>query len=216
MNELFDKIKKVVKDGDEEAVKELINEALAQNLTSKSILEEAMMPAMQEIGEQFSKNEAFIPELLCAAEAMNAGIEVLKTRFGGAVRNKGRIILGTVEGDIHTIGKNLVRICLESAGYEVMDIGENIKAQGFVQAYIKDKPNILGMSALLSSTALCMEQVIKEVRGVDPTAKIIIGGAPITKAFADKIGANGYASNAFDAIQLVGGLIKRNIGDGSI
>ena len=163
---------------------------------------------MREIGEQFSRNEAFIPDLLIAAEAMNAVVEILKPCFGGTVSNKGRIILGTVEGDIHTIGKNLVRICLESAGYEVLDIGENIQAQDFVQAYIKEKPNIMGMSALLSSTAHCMEQVIKEVRGVDPTAKIIVGGAPVTQAFADKIGASGYAPNAFDAIQLVSRLIR--------
>ena len=96
---------------------------------------------------------------------MNAGIEILKPHFTGAIRNKGRIILGTVEGDIHTIGKNLVKICLESAGYEVLDIGENIKAQDFVKAYVKEKPDILGMSALLSSTATFMESVIREVPG---------------------------------------------------
>jgi 5-methyltetrahydrofolate--homocysteine methyltransferase len=207
MNQLFDKIKTAITAGDDVAVKELVNEGLAQKLTPKTILEEAMMPAMKEIGEQFSRNEAYIPDLLVAAQAMNAGVEVLKTRFSGAITNKGRIILGTVEGDVHTIGKNLVMICLESAGYEVMDIGQDIKAQDFVQAYMRDKPDVLGLSALLSSTALCMEQVIKDVRGVDPAAKIIIGGAPITQAFADKIGASGYAANAFDAIQLVDGLM---------
>jgi 5-methyltetrahydrofolate--homocysteine methyltransferase len=207
MNQLFDKIKTAITAGDDVAVKELVNEGLAQKLTPKNILEEAMMPAMKEIGEQFSRNEAYIPDLLVAAQAMNAGVEVLKTRFGGAITNKGRIILGTVEGDVHTIGKTLVMICLESAGYEVMDIGQDIKAQDFVQAYMRDKPDVLGLSALLSSTALCMEQVIKDVRGVDPAAKIIIGGAPITQAFADKIGASGYAANAFDAIQLVDGLM---------
>ncbi len=208
MSELFDKIKTAVKEGDDEAVKLLVKEGLDRRLPPQTILEEAMMPAMQEIGEQFSRNEAFIPELLVAAEAMNAGVEVLKIRFGGTIRNKGRIILGTVEGDIHTIGKNLVRICLESTGYEILDIGENVKAHNFVEAYIQKKPKILGLSALLSSTALCMEQVINEVRKVDPAARIIIGGAPITQSFADKIGASGYAPNAFDAMKLVDRLLK--------
>lgn len=167
-----------------------------------------MMPAMQEIGERFSRNEAFISELLVAAEAMNAGVNMLEKHTDGAIRNKGKIILGTVEGDIHTIGKNLVRICLEGAGYEVKDLGENIKAQKFVDAYIEQKPEALGLSALLSSTALCMEDVIKEVRKVIPSARIIVGGAPITQAFAEKIGASGYAPNAFEAVQLVERLLK--------
>ena len=166
------------------------------------------MPAMQEIGEQFSRNEAYIPELLVAAEAMDAGVNVLKKHIGGEIRNKGQVILGTVEGDIHTIGKNLVRICLENAGYEVLDLGEDIKAKNFVEAYVQKKPEVLGLSALLSSTALRMEEVIKKVREVDPSAKIIVGGAPITQDFADKIGASGYAPNAFDAIKLVDGLLK--------
>jgi 5-methyltetrahydrofolate--homocysteine methyltransferase len=207
MNMLLDEIKKAVREGEEDKTKELVEQALAQQLQPRNVLEQAMMPAMQEIGEMFSRNEAFISELLCAAEAMNAGIEILKPHFTGAIRNKGRIILGTVEGDIHTIGKNLVKICLESAGYEVLDIGENIKTQDFVKAYVKEKPDILGMSALLSSTAVFMESVIREVRAVDKSARIIVGGAPVTQAFADKIGASGYASNAFDSIQLVNNLL---------
>ena len=206
-NMLLDEIKKAVREGEEDKTKELVAQALTQHLQPRDVLEQAMMPAMQEIGEMFSRNEAFISELLCAAEAMNEGIAILKPHFTGAIRNKGRIILGTVEGDIHTIGKNLVKICLESAGYEVVDIGENIKAQDFVKAYIKEKPDILGMSALLSSTAIFMESVIREVRAADPSARIIVGGAPITQAFADKIGASGYAPNAFDSIQLVNNLL---------
>lgn len=208
MDQLFDKIKTAIKEGDDEAVKQLVNEGLVQKLAPRTILEEAMMPAMQEIGEQFSRNEAYIPELLVAAEAMDAGVNVLKKHIGGEIRNKGQVILGTVEGDIHTIGKNLVRICLENAGYEVLDLGEDIKAKNFVEAYVQKKPEVLGLSALLSSTALRMEEVIKKVREVDPSAKIIVGGAPITQDFADKIGASGYAPNAFDAIKLVDGLLK--------
>jgi 5-methyltetrahydrofolate--homocysteine methyltransferase len=208
MSALIEKIKAAVKDGDDEAVKQLVTEALAEKLAPRTILEQAMMPAMQEIGEMFSRNEAFIPELLVAAEAMDAGVNILKTRFGGEIRNKGVVMLGTVEGDIHTIGKNLVKICLESAGYEVVDLGENIKAEAFAEAYTRSKPQVLGLSALLSSTALCMKDVIQQVRQAVPSAKIIVGGAPITQDFADKIGASGYAPNAFDAAKLVDSLLK--------
>lgn len=208
MELIFDRIKIAVKDGDDESTKILVAEALASKLSPRAILEEAMMPAMQEIGEMFSKNEAFIPELLVAAEAMNAGVDLLKTQFGGDIRHKGIVMLGTVEGDIHTIGKNLVRICLESAGYEVLDLGENIMARDFAEAYAQKKPQVLGLSALLSSTALCMREVIYEVRKAVPSAKIIVGGAPVTQDFADKIGATGYAPNAFDAAKLVDSLLK--------
>jgi len=208
MDQLFDEIKRAVQDGDDEAVKHLVNEGLLKKLAPRVILENAMMPAMQEVGEKFSRNEAFISELLVAAEAMNAGVSMLEMHSERAIRDRGKVILGTVEGDIHTIGKNLVRICLEGAGYEVKDLGENIKAQKFVDAYIEQKPEVLGLSALLSSTALCMEDVIKEVRKVIPSARIIVGGAPITQAFAEKIGASGYASNAFEAVQLVERLLK--------
>jgi 5-methyltetrahydrofolate--homocysteine methyltransferase len=208
MSALLDDIKKAVREGEEETVRDLVRRALAENVPPRTVLEQAMMPAMQEIGEQFSRSEAFISELLCAAEAMHAGIEILKPHFAGTVKNKGRIILGTVEGDIHTIGKNLVKICLESAGYEVLDIGENIKAQAFAEAYVREKADVLGMSALLSTTAVYMESAIKAVRAVDPAARIIVGGAPITQNFADRIGASGYAANAFDSIQLVNALLK--------
>jgi 5-methyltetrahydrofolate--homocysteine methyltransferase len=208
METIFDKIKSAIKDGDDEGTKQLVAEALSNKLEPRAILEEAMMPAMQEIGELFSKNEVFIPEMLVAAEAMNAGVDMIKARIGSEIRHKGMVMLGTVEGDIHTIGKNLVKICLESAGYEVMDLGENIKAAAFAEAYVQKKPKVLGLSALLSSTALSMRDVIQEVRKADPSAKIIIGGAPITQAFADKISASGYAPNAFDATKLVDNLLK--------
>ena len=208
MDTLLIKIKEAVKDGDDEATKILVAEALSGNLEPRAILEEAMMPAMQEVGDLFSKNEVFIPEMLVAAEAMSAGVDLLRDRLGGEVRHKGTVMLGTVEGDIHTIGKNLVRICLESAGYEVIDLGENIKAQDFARAYAQKKPAVLGLSALLSSTALAMQGIIQEVRKTDPSARVIVGGAPITQEFADKINASGYAPNAFDATILVDRLLK--------
>ncbi len=207
MDELLE-IKRAIKDGDEDAVARLVRDALGDKLLPQAILDEAMMPAMREIGEMFSRNEAFIPDLLISAEAMNAGVDVLKANIGSEMANKGRIVLGTVQDDIHTIGKNLVRICLESAGYEVTDAGENITADAFAALYAEKKPDILGLSSLLSSTALFMTDVIARVRAVDPAARIIVGGAPITQEFADEIGASGYARNAFEAVKLVERLLR--------
>lgn len=162
-------------------------------------MEEAMMPAMEDIGERFSRGEAFIPELIVAAEAMQRGMEALKPRLGGEERGRGLVVLGTVHGDIHSIGKNLVRMCLEGAGFEVVDIGEDVKTERFVEAYREHRPDILGLSALLSSTMQRIPEVIEAVRAEDSGAVIMVGGAPVTLEFADQAGADGYAPNAFEA-----------------
>ncbi len=158
-----------------------------------------MMPAMEDIGERFSRGEAFIPELIVAAEAMQRGMEALKPRLAGGERGAGLVVLGTVHGDIHSIGKNLVRMCLEGAGFEVIDIGEDIKTERFVEAYREHRPDILGLSALLSSTMQRIPEVIEAVRSEDSGAVIMVGGAPVTQEFADQAGADGYAPNAFEA-----------------
>lgn len=207
MSEVLAEIRTAVLAGDEEQVKTLVEAALAGAIPVRQILEEAMMPAMEEIGGRFARGEAFIPELVVAAYAMEEGMAVLKSRLGGEVKGRGKVILGTVEGDIHSIGKNLVRMCLEGAGYEVVDLGEGVKTERFVEAYTTMKPEILGLSALLSSTMLFMEKTIAAVRAVDPRARIIVGGAPVTQAFADRIGASGYAPNAFTAVQCVQALL---------
>lgn len=200
MQELLPRIKEAVMTGEEEDTSNLVREGLGQGIRPAQILEEAMIPAMEDIGMRFSKGEAYIPELIVAAMAMEAGMEVLKPQLGGEARGAGKVVLGTVYGDIHTIGKNLVRVCLEGSGFEVVDIGEDIKTESFVEAYREYKPDILGLSALLSSTMQHMPEVIDAVRVADPSALIMVGGAPITQEFADKIGASGFAPNAFDAV----------------
>ncbi len=200
MQELLPRIKEAVMTGEEEDTSNLVREGLGQGIRPAQILEEAMIPAMEDIGMRFSKGEAYIPELIVAAMAMEAGMEVLKPQLGGEARGAGKVVLGTVYGDIHTIGKNLVRVCLEVSGFEVVDIGEDIKTESFVEAYREYKPDILGLSALLSSTMQHMPEVIDAVRVADPSALIMVGGAPITQEFADKIGASGFAPNAFDAV----------------
>jgi len=201
-------IKEAVLAGDEDRVKTLVEEAVQEAIPVRQILEEAMMPAMEEVGGRFARGEAFIPELVVAAYAMEAGMATLKARLGGEVKDRGKVILGTVEGDIHSIGKNLVRMCLEGAGFAVIDLGEGVKTEAFVEAYRAMKPEILGLSALLSSTMLFMHKTIDAVRAVDPGARIIVGGAPVTQEFADRIGASGYAPNAFAAVQCVQDLLK--------
>ena len=199
MQELMSKIAEAIKAGEEEQVKSLVEEGLAENLGPAQILEDAMMPAMNEVGMLFSKGEVFIPELIVSAMAMEAGLEVLKPRLGDEVKGAGKVVLGTVYGDIHSIGKNLVRMCMEGAGFEVIDIGEDLRTEKFVDACKEHKPDILGLSALLSSTMQRMPEVIEAVRAVDPSALIMVGGAPITQKFADDVGASGYAPDAFQA-----------------
>jgi 5-methyltetrahydrofolate--homocysteine methyltransferase len=199
VQELISKITDAIKTGEEEQAKALVEEGLRENLGPEHILKDAMMPAMNDVGMLFSKGEVFIPELIVAAMAMEAGLEVLKPHLGDEAKGAGRVVLGTVYGDIHSIGKNLVRMCMEGAGFEVIDIGEDLRTEKFVDAYKEHSPDILGLSALLSSTMQRMPEVIEAVRAVDPGALIMVGGAPVTQEFADDVGASGYAPDAFKA-----------------
>lgn len=200
MGDILVSLKNAVMSGEEEETEKLVREALDSGLSPRLVLEEAMMPAMEDVGERFSRNEAFIPELIVAASAMERGMEVLKPFLSGEEKGRGLVVLGTVHGDIHSIGKNLVRMCLEGAGYRVVDIGEDVRTELFVEAYREYRPDILGLSALLSSTMQRMPEVIQAVRAEDPSAVIMVGGAPVTQDFADRIGASGYAPNAFEAV----------------
>jgi 5-methyltetrahydrofolate--homocysteine methyltransferase len=199
MQDILSLVREAITAGDEEAARRLVGEGLKSGLDPRRIMEEGMMPAMEDIGERFSRNEAFIPELIVAAAAMQEGMQVLKPSLAGGEKGSGLVVLGTVFGDIHSIGKNLVRMCLEGAGFEVVDLGEDLKTETFVAAYLEYKPHILGLSALLSSTMQRMKEVIDSVRAVDPGAVIMVGGAPVTADFAEEIGADGYAANAFEA-----------------
>ncbi|OFW57977.1 MAG: hypothetical protein A2W01_10905 [Candidatus Solincola sediminis] len=199
MEEMLLLIRDAITAGDEDAAKKLVGEALKAGLEPRNIMERAMMPAMEDIGERFSRNEAFIPELIVAAAAMQEGMQLLKPLLTAGEKGSGKVVLGTVYGDIHSIGKNLVRMCMEGAGFEVIDLGEDLKTEVFVEAYKEYSPDILGLSALLSSTMQRMKEVIDAVRVIDPSALIMVGGAPVTSDYAIEIGASGYASNAFEA-----------------
>jgi 5-methyltetrahydrofolate--homocysteine methyltransferase len=157
---------------------------------------------MSIIGEKFKKNEVYVPEVLIAARAMHAGMDVLKPKLiETGVKNIGKVVMGTVTGDLHDIGKNLVKMMLEGAGFEVVDLGVDVSAEKFVEAVKEHQPNIIGMSALLTTTMVNMVEVIKalDVAGLRNKVKIMIGGAPITQNYAEQIGADGYSPDAASA-----------------
>jgi 5-methyltetrahydrofolate--homocysteine methyltransferase len=198
-------ISEALQSGNAEKVVELINQALEENVVPKEILENGLIKGMGIIGEKFKKNEVYVPEVLIAARAMHAGMAVLKPRLAETgVKNLGKVTMGTVKGDLHDIGKNLVNMMLEGAGFEVIDLGVDVSAEKFVEAVREHQPNILGMSALLTTTMINMADVIKalENEGLRAKVKIMIGGAPITQNYAMQIGADSYAPDAASAADL--------------
>jgi 5-methyltetrahydrofolate--homocysteine methyltransferase len=189
--------------GNVEEIKGLTEEALRSGASPQDILEEGLRPAMESLGDRFSRGEAYLPELLVAADTMKASMEILEPAIvRGGVPPKATMLLGTVEGDIHDIGKNLVKMMFEGAGFRVIDLDINVKAEKFLEAYHKEKPDLVGLSALLTTTIGEMEKVIQAIREFDPNAKFIVGGAPITQEFADRVGADGYAPDAGGAVKV--------------
>ena len=201
MNEIGENIGK----GDVDAVKKGVEIALEEGIEPEKILNEGLLDAMNAIGEKFSNNEVFVPEVLIAARAMNGGMEVLKPKLiETGVKARGTVVLGTVKGDLHDIGKNLVKMMMEGAGFEVIDLGTDVKAEKFVEAVKENKPDILGMSALLTTTMTNMEEVIEKLdeAGLKDEVYIMVGGAPITDEFATDIGADAYAKDAAEAARV--------------
>jgi len=203
MNELMTNLGETLLAGNMEEIKRLTEEALSAGTTPQDILEQGLRPAMETLGDRFSRGEAFLPELLVAAETMKASMEVLQPAIvRDGVTPKATMLLGTVEGDIHDIGKNLVKMMFEGAGYKVIDLDINVKADKFLEAYHKEKPDLVGLSALLTNTIGTMEKVIQTIREYDPKAKFIIGGAPVNQEFCDRVGADGYAPDAGEAVRV--------------
>ena len=199
----LNKVSEALQRGDAEKVEELVKQALEENLLPKDILENGLIKGMEIIGVKFKKNEVYVPEVLIAARAMHAGMSILRPKLiETGVKNIGTIAIGTVKGDLHDIGKNLVKMMLEGAGFEVIDLGVDVSTDKFVEAVKKHKPNIIGMSALLTTTMVNMAEVIKalEAAGLRDKVKIMIGGAPITQNYADQIGADGYSPDAASAV----------------
>ncbi len=200
--ELLSEIARTMQKGKAKAVKELVLQAVEQGISAKDILEKALMPAMDEIGVKFKNNEVFVPEVMVAARAMNMGAIVLKPLLAeGDSLSVGRVCIGTVKGDLHDIGKNLVKMMLEGKGFEVIDLGVDVPAEIFVKTAIEEECKIICCSALLTTTMPVMADVVKEAEkaGIRDKVKIMIGGAPVTESFCRQIGADKYTADAASA-----------------
>ncbi len=195
-----------VRKGDADTAKNLTEEALSQNISAEEVLNSGLVAGMNVIGKQFKNNEIFIPEVLVAARAMKAGMQIIRPLLAEAnVESLGKVIIGTVGGDLHDIGKNIVAMLLEGAGFEVVDLGADVTKEKFLEFAEKENPDVLGMSALLTTTMVFMKDMVSalEEAGLKDKMKIIIGGAPITQSYADEIRADGYAPDAASAVDLV-------------
>lgn len=192
--------------GKRDDVKAIVNAALDAKEDINALLDKGMIPAMREIGERFSRNEAYVPELLIAARAMQAGLAIIEPELAKSGRKSlGKIAIGTVKGDLHDIGKNLVAIMLKGAGYDVIDLGVNCDIAKFEDG-VKQGAQIIACSSLLTTTMAYMKDIVTHFK--DQGVKVIIGGAPVTKSFAEEIGANGFSDDANGAVKLVDGFLK--------
>ena len=204
--EILKKIGESLQRGEHEQVAELTRQAIDAGLPATQILNDGLMAGMDVVGQRFGAHEIFLPELLLAARAMNAGIDLLKPLFlGGEMPTQGKVVIGTVKGDLHDIGKNLVGIMLKGAGYEVIDVGSDVAADVFVDAAEAEGASVVGLSALLTTTMTGIKEVVELVkaRGLQDKIKVIVGGAPLSKAFAEEIGADAYGYDAGNAVELV-------------
>lgn len=204
--EILQKISQGLQKGNDQLVFDLTNQAIEQNITAKEILDSGLIAGMNIVGERFRKHEIFLPEVLLSARAMHAGMDLLKPLLiQEDVPSQGKIVIGTVQGDIHDLGKNLVGIMLKGAGYDVIDLGKNVRAEKFVETAQNEGASVIGMSALLTTTMSAMKQVIDLIdsRNLNNELKTIIGGAPVSEQYANEIGANAYAFDAANAVDKV-------------
>ena len=204
-------IAEAVKNGDEKQTIETVDAALNAGMAAGDILSEGLVPGIQALGQLFKDGQAYLPEILIAARAMRSGTEKLKPHLAGAdVKKKGTVVVGTVEGDMHDIGKNLVKMMLESNGYDVHDLGVDVSADTFATEAKSTSADIVATSALLTTTMTVIPDISKalETAGVRSKVKILIGGAPITHQFADEIGVEGYADDCATAVDEADRLMK--------
>lgn len=193
---------------DEEEAKVQTQAALDAGVDVSAILNDGLIGAMDVVGELFSTGEIFVPEMLMAAEAMKAGLSVLKPHLAeGQSGSKGTVVIGTVKGDLHDIGKNLVSMMVEGAGFKVVDLGVDVDSETFLKTAVENNAKVIALSALLTTTMPSMESTIKAVKEAGVGIKTIIGGAPVTQAFADQIGADGFSANAPGAVKLIKQLV---------
>lgn len=208
--ELFQEIADAVVDMEEDVVEELANQSLDSGIDPYETIDKGLTKGMERAGQLFEEEEYFVPELLMCSDAMNIGIDILKPHLKtNDNQKKGTIVIGVVAGDTHDIGKNLVGLMLDTGGYEVIDLGRDIAPEDFVTEAINHKADIIGIATLMTTTMPGMQEVVEILRekGIRDQYKVMIGGGPISPGFAKKIGADGYARNAAEAVRVADGLI---------
>ncbi len=209
---IIDDLRQSVIDGEMVLTQELVQKALAEGLPAEQILKEGLISAMEEVGRRFECSEFYVPEMLISARAMKSGLVLLRPYLTAAhVEAVGKVIIGTVQGDLHDIGKNLVGMMLEGAGFEVVDLGADISPESYLAAVKEHRPDLLACSALLTTTMPGMKKVILllEQAGLRGQVKVIVGGAPVTDKYAADIGADGFAPDAASAASLAKALIHK-------
>jgi 5-methyltetrahydrofolate--homocysteine methyltransferase len=212
MDKLLEEIKNTVVDGRHSEIEALVETALKRRADLDELINTALIAAMDVVGDRFSKSEIFVPEMLVAAVTMKKGLDMIKPLLQeGQEQSKGKIILCTVRGDLHDIGKNLVAMMLEGAGFEVIDLGVDVTVENVIDKVADIQPQVLGLSALLTTTMPEMENVIHvlQARGIREKVKVIIGGAPVDAEFAEKIGADAYGKDASEAVTIARNLINK-------
>ena len=194
--------------GDQNAAVELTKAALAEGIPAKTVLNDGLMAGMDVVGGRFKRNEVYIPEVLICARAMKSATDLLEPELAKAgVAPTAKYLIGTVEGDLHDIGKNLVVMMLKGAGFEVVDIGIDVPPETFIEKVKAEQPHLIGMSALLTTTMPALDKTLKAMRDAGISTKVMVGGAPVTQGYADKIGADGYAPDAASAVDVAKKLI---------
>ena len=202
--EILQKISEELQVGNYQDVPGLIQEALNAKIPPAKILSDGLVAGMDIVGDKFRRDELFMPEVLISAKAMQAGMDILRPKLVEAgAKLAGKIVLGTVKGDLHDIGKNLVGMLMEGAGFQVIDLGIDVPSEKFVETVKSQKPDILGLSALLTTTMPKMKEVVESLveAGVRPSVKVMVGGAPVTEKFAKDVGADAYAPDAASAVE---------------
>ncbi len=212
MKSLLAAIDVAVQKGAIDGVTKLVQEALDSDLAPAEILEKGLRPAMEEVGKKFEKLEIYLPEMMLAADAMAVGVEILRPLLAaaGSERHTGRIVLGTVQGDVHKIGKDIVRTMLEGAGFEVFDLGHDVPDNVFAEKVRELKPDILALSALMTTTMQNIPRVMDTLQalGLREQVKVLVGGAPVLPRWAEEIGAEGYGENAAEAVVVSKRLVR--------
>jgi len=200
----LDDIYDAVLDFDEDGISQLINQELESGTDAKTILNEALIEALDEVGKCFTEGTMFVPDMLMAAETMKVGVDVLRPLLtGDNSTNKGTAVIGSVKGDMHDIGKNLVGMMVEGAGFTVIDLGVDVDTETFLNATREHKAKFVLMSALLTTTMLAMKEAVQTIKAAEPDLKIVVGGAPVNREFANTIGADGYSDDAPGAVAVM-------------